>query len=636
MKKIYKKKAIPKHFLGTLLSTGVGLVTSAIQGNAEEKRRKAQEDLQRENIYKQELNKDTIEAENYQKNIENTVSGYYSIGGTIDPPVKTNKKRLAEKNPYTPKSTAYRRFESNKRQLESRTLKGAASIGTVPTRTINNVSPPQAYTPSFTKNNKHIKAKPLAGGGNLDIPTYNTKGGNLKPLSSDMKEADGNKHGETTIDNTSGIKLIKNGKAFAEIEDNETIKDGRMVYSDRLTVDGKQTYADVATRLGKEKGKIEKDLSKGDRITNSTNKRKLELLDRKEDALFIQQENSKKGKKVNSKSIPKAGFGDFLTKTFGKDSGFKEKVGKVGKAITPFIDNIGNALITGNTPKIAAPNLERIKNRKTTVNVNPQLNSVNDAVNSASTSIQNNTSNSNVARGNIAATKLEGAKQKAKILANKENVETQLQNQNQDNIQATSARNLARIDDNNMKQTMRADDIGKRNSANLANLAGDFIDKRNFDEESKLNDTKLKILRESGDKGVTNRAFASVGYNAKVTSNPNLKPVRNVEINDPRKTIGETDKKGKAIPTVTNDTASSFIKTPNLKGNNTLEGKPIETNSSVPSYQQRLKDLGFYKGNVDGISGQKTKEAIKEYQRANGLVDDGIIGKNTLQSLNSK
>ncbi|WP_313529753.1 spore cortex-lytic enzyme [Anaerotignum sp.] len=53
----------------------------------------------------------------------------------------------------------------------------------------------------------------------------------------------------------------------------------------------------------------------------------------------------------------------------------------------------------------------------------------------------------------------------------------------------------------------------------------------------------------------------------------------------------------------------------------------------VQQTQQRLKDLGFYRGTVDGIFGEKTYEAILEFQEANNLTPDGIAGDATLNAL---
>ena len=55
--------------------------------------------------------------------------------------------------------------------------------------------------------------------------------------------------------------------------------------------------------------------------------------------------------------------------------------------------------------------------------------------------------------------------------------------------------------------------------------------------------------------------------------------------------------------------------------------------STVRTIQQKLKNWGYYKGSVDGIFGSKTKEAVKYFQRKNGLTADGIVGAKTLKAL---
>lgn len=55
--------------------------------------------------------------------------------------------------------------------------------------------------------------------------------------------------------------------------------------------------------------------------------------------------------------------------------------------------------------------------------------------------------------------------------------------------------------------------------------------------------------------------------------------------------------------------------------------------STVKTMQQKLKNWGYYKGPVDGIFGSKTKEAVKYFQRKNGLKVDGIVGNQTLKAL---
>jgi peptidoglycan hydrolase-like protein with peptidoglycan-binding domain len=57
------------------------------------------------------------------------------------------------------------------------------------------------------------------------------------------------------------------------------------------------------------------------------------------------------------------------------------------------------------------------------------------------------------------------------------------------------------------------------------------------------------------------------------------------------------------------------------------------TGSAVIKLQQRLRDLGFNSGAVDGVFGQNTKAAVKAFQRSVGLQDDGIVGSNTRTKL---
>lgn len=50
---------------------------------------------------------------------------------------------------------------------------------------------------------------------------------------------------------------------------------------------------------------------------------------------------------------------------------------------------------------------------------------------------------------------------------------------------------------------------------------------------------------------------------------------------------------------------------------------------SIKQKQLNLKHLGYYKGNIDGIWGNGSKEATKKFQQAYGLTADGIFGANT-------
>ena len=58
-----------------------------------------------------------------------------------------------------------------------------------------------------------------------------------------------------------------------------------------------------------------------------------------------------------------------------------------------------------------------------------------------------------------------------------------------------------------------------------------------------------------------------------------------------------------------------------------------DTGESVKRLQQKLKDLGYYNGTVDGKYGSGTVTAVQSFQTMNGLTVDGIAGPTTQQRL---
>lgn len=53
----------------------------------------------------------------------------------------------------------------------------------------------------------------------------------------------------------------------------------------------------------------------------------------------------------------------------------------------------------------------------------------------------------------------------------------------------------------------------------------------------------------------------------------------------------------------------------------------------VTTLQKRLKTWGYYTGSVDGIFGSQTEQAVKYFQRKNGLAVDGIVGPATAKAV---
>ncbi len=84
------------------------------------------------------------------------------------------------------------------------------------------------------------------------------------------------------------------------------------------------------------------------------------------------------------------------------------------------------------------------------------------------------------------------------------------------------------------------------------------------------------------------------------------------------------------------DAASTAVSNPN-SGNDACTGKD-NSNAKLDStldIQRFLSDNGFNPGPIDGVSGSKTKTAIKAFQTKNGLLSDGIVGSKTKAAMRS-
>lgn len=54
---------------------------------------------------------------------------------------------------------------------------------------------------------------------------------------------------------------------------------------------------------------------------------------------------------------------------------------------------------------------------------------------------------------------------------------------------------------------------------------------------------------------------------------------------------------------------------------------------TVRRVQQKLKQWGYYKGDIDGVFGQDTYDAVVYFQKRNGLASDGVAGDETLAAM---
>ena len=71
--------------------------------------------------------------------------------------------------------------------------------------------------------------------------------------------------------------------------------------------------------------------------------------------------------------------------------------------------------------------------------------------------------------------------------------------------------------------------------------------------------------------------------------------------------------------------------------NNPFTGEALSkygsTGTEVYNIQSKLAAWGYYSGDIDGVYGWRTVEAVKAFQRKNGLTADGIAGPATLAKI---
>ncbi|NMD37055.1 MAG: hypothetical protein GYA87_00025, partial [Christensenellaceae bacterium] len=94
----------------------------------------------------------------------------------------------------------------------------------------------------------------------------------------------------------------------------------------------------------------------------------------------------------------------------------------------------------------------------------------------------------------------------------------------------------------------------------------------------------------------------------------------------------ETQETDSGIIIITSTPTQKPIVTPEPTSDTLKSGSKGQ---AVKELQQRLKELGYYKGSVDGAYGSATTNAVKAFQAANKLVSDGVAGKATLAAVYS-
>lgn len=59
----------------------------------------------------------------------------------------------------------------------------------------------------------------------------------------------------------------------------------------------------------------------------------------------------------------------------------------------------------------------------------------------------------------------------------------------------------------------------------------------------------------------------------------------------------------------------------------------LKSRERIKQIQTALRNAGFYKGKIDGLTGPETKKATRAFQKSKGLHPDGVVGTRTWEKL---
>jgi hypothetical protein len=187
------------------------------------------------------------------------------------------------------------------------------------------------------------------------------------------------------------------------------------------------------------------------------------------------------------------------------------KAGQYINRTIPYADNLVNAILTANTPRIPKPNPERTVPLKTDFNINPQLAAIDETEANTAVALKSSTDNAATYRANLIAGKAGLVSQRNALFGQKENVETQLKNQNAMNVQGITNRNVAKEDAYDMMQLQREGEIQTRISANVTNAVEDNRMQLMQDNLQKRDMLELEVLKQQyKDSGVYDRKLQAM------------------------------------------------------------------------------------------------------------------------------
>jgi hypothetical protein len=279
------------------------------------------------------------------------------------------------------------------------------------------------------------------------------QGGDTQEVANGVQQVVGPRHEQ------GGVDIGPN----TEVEGGEVLQntqEGVNVFSDRLEVLPGVTFAEQAAKLGEQKGRYEKEHQTANNIYSKNRaKRNIQKVDIEMKRLFDQQEAMKIEHMKIEQGIEnpegQAAFGEALT------------------GVLPYVDNVTNAIITAKTPEIPDPVYDEAVPLQTRYNINPQMEEINRQQANLQKNLRSNVASSANLRGSMIASGALATQARNQLFGQKENVETQLKNQDALNRQQVNMGNVAKENQYKTMKMHRIDDIHQRISGNVANMAQD-------------------------------------------------------------------------------------------------------------------------------------------------------------------
>ena len=210
------------------------------------------------------------------------------------------------------------------------------------------------------------------------------------------------------------------------------------------------------------------------------------------DSAFKEQESFKKEKGITNSKVAKLGalskIGSFLKKN---EDVVSSGIGAVGSLVSGLMNKSSiNNIQTPQKPQLVAP-----AKLKTTINVNPQLSDITENELTTRRDIVGNTSSSVASLARRQRVSNASLSERNRIRGEKENIETQLQNQDAINRQSVAAQNAATTNAYNNMVTQIENDkiqaIANNRTAMIDSVTGAFRDYQLGRDKKKMDRLRL-------------------------------------------------------------------------------------------------------------------------------------------------